>query len=112
MLGLSVSLLGLNSVKKQLSNLVNDEKIEAILEKAAIEINNEAKILCPVRTGNLRASITYVHLKKFLWGVGTNVEYAPYVEFGTYKMRAQPYLRPAFDKVATKYKISGRLVLG
>lgn len=30
--------------------------------------------------------------------VGTNVEYAPYVEFGTSKMSAQPYLRPAADK--------------
>jgi HK97 gp10 family phage protein len=29
--------------------------------------------------------------------VGTNVEYAPYVEYGTRRMRAQPYLRPALD---------------
>jgi hypothetical protein len=31
--------------------------------------------------------------------VGTNVEYAVYVEFGTSKMRAQPYLRPAVKEV-------------
>jgi hypothetical protein len=31
--------------------------------------------------------------------VGTNVEYAVYVEFGTSKMAAQPYLRPAAKKV-------------
>lgn len=30
--------------------------------------------------------------------VGTNVSYAAYVEFGTYKMASQPYLRPAVDK--------------
>lgn len=29
--------------------------------------------------------------------VGTNVEYAPYVEYGTRRMGAQPYLRPAMD---------------
>jgi len=29
------------------------------------------------------------------WVVGTNVKYAVYVELGTYKMEAQPYLRPA-----------------
>ena len=29
--------------------------------------------------------------------VGTNVEYAPHLEYGTVKMSAQPFLRPAFD---------------
>lgn len=32
------------------------------------------------------------------WQVGTNVEYAPFVEFGTWKMAAQPYFRPAIDQ--------------
>ena len=30
--------------------------------------------------------------------VGTDVEYAPYIEFGTSRMAAQPYLRPALDE--------------
>lgn len=30
--------------------------------------------------------------------IGTNVEYAPFVEFGTSRMAARPYLRPAFDE--------------
>lgn len=34
------------------------------------------------------------------WVVGTNVEYSVYVEFGTYKMAAQPYLRPAVERVS------------
>jgi HK97 gp10 family phage protein len=29
--------------------------------------------------------------------IGTNVEYAPYVELGTVKMAAQPYLNPALE---------------
>lgn len=32
--------------------------------------------------------------------VGTNVEYAAYVEFGTSRMEAQPYLFPAARRVA------------
>ena len=30
--------------------------------------------------------------------IGTNIEYGPYVELGTSKQRAQPYLRPAYDE--------------
>jgi hypothetical protein len=32
------------------------------------------------------------------WRVGTDVEYSIYVEFGTSKMAAQPYLRPAIEE--------------
>lgn len=34
-----------------------------------------------------------------VWIVGTNVEYAAFVEFGTSKMEAQPYLLPAARRV-------------
>jgi len=30
--------------------------------------------------------------------IGTNIEYGPYQELGTSRMRAQPYLRPAYDE--------------
>ena len=30
--------------------------------------------------------------------IGTNIEYGPYVELGTSRQRAQPYLRPAYDE--------------
>ena len=30
--------------------------------------------------------------------IGTNIEYGPYVELGTSRMRAQPYIRPAYDE--------------
>lgn len=53
-----------------------------------------AKALSPVDTGRLRDSITYT-VQESSTTIGTNVEYAPYVEFGTYKMSAKPYLKPA-----------------
>lgn len=36
------------------------------------------------------------------WVVGTNVEYAVYVEFGTSRLAAQPYLRPAAENAVAK----------
>lgn len=50
-----------------------------------------------VQTGNLRSSLTY-KVKGDVVSVGTNVSYAPYVEYGTYKSAAKPYLRPALDQ--------------
>lgn len=66
-------------------------------------VEGEAKALCPVSTektrpggphGELRQSITS-QAEGLSCDVGTNKEYAMYVEFGTYKMAAQPYLIPA-----------------
>lgn len=36
--------------------------------------------------------------------IGTNVEYAPYVELGTVKMQARPFLRPAATEHSEEYK--------
>lgn len=51
-----------------------------------------------VDTGRLRASYTWamgrVGRRPFV-EVGTNVKYAPFLEFGTRRMRARPHLRPA-----------------
>lgn len=51
-----------------------------------------------VRTGRLRGSITW-RLRQdggqLVADVGTAVEYAPYVELGTRRARAYPFLRPA-----------------
>ena len=110
------------------SNLIKAQ-LEAAYARALERIGAEAESiaagLCPVDTGNLRNSITHTVKKgeKAAY-IGTNVEYAPYVELGTgahytggrdtpwtYRddeggfhrtggQKAQPYLRPA----ATKHK--------
>ncbi len=36
--------------------------------------------------------------------IGTNVEYAPYVELGTSRMAARPFLRPAATEHGERYK--------
>lgn len=73
-----------------------------LLEQKAIQVERTAKHLCPYRSGRLRASITHglgVDAKGLFAVVGTNVEYAPYVELGTSRMAAQPFLRPALKAV-------------
>lgn len=63
-----------------------------------------AKQLCPVDTGNLRNSITHKQFDENTEVIGTNVEYAPYVELGTVNMRARPYLRPAAENHSAEYR--------
>jgi HK97 gp10 family phage protein len=58
-----------------------------------------------VRTGRLRNSITYgVDTSEPAVYIGSNVEYAPYVELGTSKMRARPFLKPAVENYGEQYK--------
>ena len=73
-----------------------DEYVERALEAIGAQVENYAKLKCPVDTGNLRNSITHQYsTNEQAEYVGTPVEYAAYVELGTSRMKAQPYLKPA-----------------
>jgi HK97 gp10 family phage protein len=76
-------------------SLLKEELGKAVTELVLV-IEAKAKEVCPVDTGKLRASITPVVQSWAEAYVGTNTVYAPYVEFGTRKMAAQPFLEPAF----------------
>lgn len=77
--------------------------IRRALVRIGLECESYAKDLCPVKTGRLRNSITnYVEGNAAY--VGTNVEYAPFVEEGTSKQKAQPFLRPAAEGYVDEWK--------
>ena len=82
-----------------------DQAVLRALEMLGMQCENYATLKCPVDTGRLRASITHeVHKNEEAVYVGTNVEYAPYVEFGTSRMKAQPYIKPAATEHTEEYK--------
>lgn len=64
------------------------------IRAGAERVRDRAKSACPVRTGALRNSIS-VSSDGMRAEVSANTNYAAFVEFGTSKMRAQPYLTPA-----------------
>ena len=95
---------------------VNEEIISA-LERAftviGLEASGYASALSPVDTGRLRSSLTFkVDGNSKGVTIGTNVEYAPYQEFGTSKMTASPFLRPAIENHLTEYENVLRTELG
>ena len=78
-------------------------QVQKALKTVGMKAEKNAKKICPVDTGNLRNSITHQNDKDTVY-IGTNVEYAPYVEMGTSRMRAQPYLGPAIVMHVAEYK--------
>ena len=99
------------------------------LERCGSQAEGYAKDLAPVDTGKLRNSISHnVNDAEHAVYIGTNTEYAPYVELGTGKyvqggrptpwvyqddkgnwhmthgQRAQPYLKPAVADHAQTYR--------
>ena len=80
-----------------------DSKVEIALEKIGLRAETHAKKYCPVDTGRLRNSISHTQSGDTEY-IGTNVEYAPYVEFGTSKQKPQPYLKPAVTDHVDEYK--------
>ena len=80
----------------------SDGTLGSLLLSVAQDVEGRAKRFCPVDTGRLRSSITSELGKdadSVYAQVGTDVEYAPYVEYGTMRMVARSFLRRALDEV-------------
>lgn len=90
-----------------------DSAIGVALEEIGLLAERYAARKCPVDTGNLRASITHeVDAGDDAVYIGTNVEYAPYVELGTSRQKAQPFLRPAASEHGARYRQVLKKALG
>ena len=112
----------------QAKQAINQTTIRWLLS-ACVLVQGQAVLLAAVQTARLKGSIDYIVDENELTAyVGTNVEYAVYVEFGTgefaengrgrkggwvyqdpsgewfftYGQEPQPYLRPAFRQNKSK----------
>ena len=96
---------------------------ERALEKMGGTAETHAKKYCPVDTGRLKGSITHKRstVERDTMLVGTNVEYAPYVEIGhdqevgryvpaigkrlvASHVDGKPFIRPAIENHVDEYK--------
>jgi HK97 gp10 family phage protein len=100
---MAVDVTGQKELSKKLKKIektaTND--IEQALVNSALIVERDAKINVAVDTGQLRQSITH-NAEDFGTNnpavtIGTNTKYAPYIEFGTSKQSAKPFLFPAYN---------------
>jgi len=83
---ISVQIIGLDRVMQKASPALLAKPMRQFFDRATIAVQNRARQNAPVDTGRLRSSITTRVDPSEVpqWGeVGTNVFYAPYMEYGT-----------------------------
>lgn len=96
---------------EKLREILNIERFSEQLKRElyllAIDTQNKARILVPVRTGSLRRSIQATDVNTITEGlkvdVRANMPYAGFVEYGTEKMSPRPYLTPASEEAFEKF---------
>lgn len=81
---------------------VTEKAVQAVADEVLAETVRD----CPVDTGTLAGSYTTENRSSgddIEIRVGTAIDYAPPVEFGTYRSSAQPHLGPALERARARY---------
>lgn len=94
-----VTIKGLADLERKLAEAGSATRAAA--EKAVSEEANatrdDARRLAPVKTGELRRSIR-AEAEGLTGDVKARARHATFVEHGTYRDKAQPFMRPAADR--------------
>lgn len=102
---MSVELKGVNELRIALKKKADMAAMKRIVKMNGAELQQKAKRNAPVDTGTLKRSIV-LELKDdgMTAECAATAEYAPYQEWGTRYMEAQPYMKPAFNAQKEKFK--------
>lgn len=95
---------GLGALQARLKRGANVQDVKNAVTLNGAELQKSMMQKAAVDTGNMKRSIKLVK-KDGGYGVevGPTVNYAPYVEFGTRYMTAQPFIRPSYEQQKTKF---------
>ena len=109
-------LKGLEKLQKKLQKVAKMEEMERIIEKHGTEMQRKAIInaskfrghyegrgknkhfVKPTGATKRSISVNSSKVGRFKYKVAPGTNYAAYVELGTRKMSAQPFIKPAFDE--------------
>lgn len=79
------------------------KRLARAVKDAADEVAARAVIAAPIDTGFLRGSIKAEHPEELTSIVTVGAEYGIFLELGTVRMSARPYLGPAVDLVMARF---------
>lgn len=115
-------LKGLEKLQTKLQRVAKMEEVERIVEKHGTEmqkkaVNNASKFrghyegrgknkhfVKPTGATKRSISVNSSKIDRFRYRVAPGTDYAAYVELGTRKMSAQPFIKPAFDEQKKLFK--------
>lgn len=115
-------LKGLEKLQKKLQKVAKMEEMERIIEKHGTEMQRKAIInaskfrghyegrgknkhfVKPTGATKRSISVNSSKIDRFKYRVAPGTDYAVYVELGTRKMSAQPFIKPAFDNQKQEFK--------
>lgn len=98
--GITIKFDGLDDLLKRIEAQPAKVKSEAgdIIQNTALRVEKRAKASAPEDTGYLKQHITAEKTGELTADVTSLAEYSIYNEFGTRKMAAHPYMRPAMNQ--------------
>ena len=104
-----IKIEGLEDIQKKLKANATLNDVKKVVRKNGAELQkkmqNNADFTKGYQTGTTKRSI---HLEITDGGMtaesGPETEYAPYVEWGTRFMEAQPFIRPAFEEQKKEFQ--------
>lgn len=99
---MSFEISGADALLSKLNKIANYADVKTAVKVNTVELTAAAIRNAPVDTGALSRSIV-PEVTDLVGRVVPTAEYAPYVEYGTRYMGAQPFIGPAFQTQSVKF---------
>lgn len=100
-----VRLKGVKELRIALKKKADMSQVRRIVKMNGAELQQKAQRKAPVDTGTLKRSIGLEIKDGGLTAeCAATAEYAPYQEWGTRYMEAQPFMKPAFNEQKERFK--------
>lgn len=101
----NMEIVGMEKLSRQLRKNMDLEPVKKEVKRYGGLLQRDAMRNAAVDTGTLKRSISIdIEDEGLTAKIQPNVEYAPYIEYGTRYMSAQPFMKPSFLTQSIAFK--------